>query len=69
MVKIWTVSGEVKHGGSTYHCRVNKGGPAFGVVEEGKDERNCRRPQQDDYELILELLEHQLPEWSGRVFR
>jgi hypothetical protein len=52
----------------TYHCRVDEGGPALLVFEQGKHEGHGGRAEQDDDELVLELLEDELPDGRGRVF-
>jgi hypothetical protein len=52
----------------TYDCRVYKGCPALAVFEERKHKRDSGRAEQDDDELVLELLEDELPDGRWRVF-
>lgn len=51
--------------GITYHCWVDECAPAFLVVEKGKNERNSSRAQEDNDELVLELLQNELPNGRG----
>lgn len=48
--------------------RIDECGPALAVFEQGEYERNGRRPEQDEHQLVFELLEYELPEGGGRIF-
>lgn len=54
--------------GTTYDCGVYEGGPALLVFEQGKHEGHSGGAQQDDDQLVLELLEDELPDGRRRVF-
>lgn len=47
---------------------VDEGGPSLLFFEKGEDEGDGGAGQEDDNELVLELLEDELPEGSGRLF-
>lgn len=53
---------------STYNCRVNKCSPAFLLLKQGENKRNSSRTKQDEDELILELLEDELPDGRWWLF-
>lgn len=54
--------------GATHHSRVDKSAPATFIFEEGKHEGDGGRPEQDDNQLVLELLEDKLPQRGGGLF-
>jgi hypothetical protein len=47
---------------------IDEGGPSFLFFEKSEDEGDGGAGQEDDNELVLELLEDELPERSGRLF-
>ena len=53
----------------TYHCWVDKSTPTALLLEESEDEGNDGRTEEDDDELVLELLENQLPDGGRGFFR
>lgn len=53
--------------GETHHSRVDESGPATLFFKQGKNERHGGAPQQDQDQLVLELLEDELPERRGGV--
>jgi hypothetical protein len=46
----------------THNCGIDKGGPALALLKQGKDERHGCGTEQDNDQLVLELLENQLPD-------
>ena len=54
--------------GLTYHCWVDEGTPAALFLEKGEHEGNDSGTEEDNDELILELLEDELPDRGGRLF-
>lgn len=54
--------------GATYDCRIHEGGPVIASFEEGEHKAHGGAPEQDDDQLVLELLEDELPYRGGGVF-
>ena len=52
---------------NTYDCWVYKGSPSLAVLEQGKHEGDGSGAKQDDDELVLELLEDELPDGRRRI--
>ena len=55
--------------GSTYNCRIHKRRPALSLLEQRKHERYRCRTEENYDELVLELLQHELPQRRGWVLR
>lgn len=51
----------------TYDGRVDECAPTTLVFEQGEDEGDGGGSKQDEDELVLELLQNQLPQRSGRL--
>jgi hypothetical protein len=61
-----------QYGGSarkTYNYGVHESGPSISAFEQGEDEGYGGGSEKNQDELILELLQNQLPQRSWRVFR
>lgn len=52
----------------TYHGRVDECAPTTLVLEQSEDEGDGGGSKQDKNELVLELLQDQLPQRGGRLF-
>lgn len=52
----------------THNGGIDKCAPAAFILEQGEDKRHSGRAKEDEDELVLELLEDELPEGRGRLF-
>jgi hypothetical protein len=55
-------------GGTTYNSGVNECSPSSLFFKQGQHERDRCRAEENDHELILELLEDELPQRRGGFF-
>lgn len=53
----------------TYDSGIDECAPAAFVLKQGQDEGHSSGAKEDKDELVLELLEDELPEGRGRLFR
>lgn len=53
----------------TYNGRIDECAPAALVLEEGEQEGDGSRTEEDEDELVLELLEDELPQRGRGFFR
>lgn len=52
----------------TYHYRIYESAPAALVLEKRQDKRDSGGAEQNENELVLELLQDQLPQRGGGLF-
>lgn len=52
----------------TYHCWVNEGTPTAFFLEKSEHKGYDGGTEKDDNELVLELLEDELPDGGGWLF-
>jgi hypothetical protein len=54
--------------GTTYNSGVDECAPSTVLFKQGQHERDCRGTEENDHELVLELLEDELPQRCGGFF-